>query len=149
MFQDLLKMLRGELPPEPITGDDSQIAIAALMVRVARADDSYDSVERDMIEDVLIHHYDMTREEATEMRLHAEKVEAEAADTVRFTRVLKEAVPYEERDAIAEALWRVALADNDRSEDENALLRTVVGLLGISDRDSGLARQRAEQSLQN
>ena len=38
-------------------------------------------------------------------------LEAEAPDTVRFTRALKEAVAHEDRAALIEALWAVALAD--------------------------------------
>jgi uncharacterized tellurite resistance protein B-like protein len=61
---------------------------------------------------------------------------------VRFTRLVKAAVPYEHREDVVEALWRVAAADGINA-DEHGFLRLVANLVGVSDLDSGLARQRA------
>jgi uncharacterized tellurite resistance protein B-like protein len=82
---------------------------------------------------------------AAALRAEAEAVEAEAPDTVRFTRVLKEAVPLEDRMGLIEALWSVVLADGARDAGEDRLMRVVAPLLGITDKDSGLARQRMEK----
>ena len=76
------------------------------------------------------------------MRAEAEVAEAKAQDTVQFTRLIKEAVPYEERTGVVESLWRVAAAGGIDA-DERGLMRLVADLLGVSDQDSGLARQRA------
>ena len=70
-------------------------------------------------------------------------MEATAGDTVHLTKAIKDGVPYEERSAVVEALWSVVLADDDRDHAENAYLRLVVKLLGLSDVENGLARQRA------
>ena len=43
-----------------------------------------------------------------------------------------------------EALWSVALADGLRDAHEDQILRMVSKLLGLSDIESSLARQRAE-----
>ena len=48
---------------------------------------------------------------------------------------------------IIAALWEVAYADGKRSADEESLVRLVAGLLGINDRDSALARQRALETM--
>ena len=61
---------------------------------------------------------------------------------MRFTRLIKDLVPYEERIGVVESLWKVVLSDDQRTDDENAFLRLVVSLIGVADRDSGLARQR-------
>ena len=71
-------------------------------------------------------------------------LEAEAPDTVRFTRAIKDAVPYEDRMGVIEALWDVVLADGARDDEEDAMLRLIAPLLGVNDRDSNLARQRVE-----
>lgn len=86
--------------------------------------------------------YNLDPFEAVRLRADAEVLEEEAPDTVRFTRALKEAVPYEDRASLMEAMWQVALSDQSRDADEDALIRLVATLLGISDRDSALARQR-------
>jgi len=58
---------------------------------------------------------------------------------------IKDAVPYEDRMAVIEALWEVVLADGKRAAEEDSLLRLVASLLGIADRDSAMARQRIEK----
>lgn len=63
---------------------------------------------------------------------------------MRFTGAIKDAVPYEDRIAVIEALWQVVLADGVREAEEDALLRLVAKLLGVNDRDSALARQRVD-----
>ena len=44
------------------------------------------------------------------------------------------------------ALWSVALADGLREAHEDQLLRLVSNLLGLTDVDSALARQKAERA---
>ncbi|PTQ72657.1 TerB family tellurite resistance protein [Celeribacter persicus] len=143
MFGDFLKTL---LQPQPVRlpDADARLALAALLVRVARADGRYDPEEADRIVKLLMQRYQLSPFEATKLRGEAEQLEAEAPDTVRFTRAIKEAVPFEERIGVIEGLWSVVLADGMRDEGEDALLRLVSNLLGINDRDSALARQRVE-----
>ena len=78
------------------------------------------------------------------LRAEAEHLEAEAPDTVRFTRAIKAATPYEERERELEAMWAVILADGENDHEEQGLMRLVADLLGISDKDSALARQRVQ-----
>ena len=93
MFAKLLNNLfaaePAALPPE-----DSRLALAALLVRLARADGDYAMVEVDHIDRVLAHRYNLSPFAATALRREAEGLEAEAPDTVRFTRALKDAVPH-------------------------------------------------------
>ncbi|MDR6264243.1 TerB family tellurite resistance protein [Roseobacter sp. N2S] len=149
MFQALIDLFtipdaRTDLQPE-----DARAALATLMVRIARADDSYDEVEHQMILDVLQHRYHLSLEAAQELKADAERLEAKAPDTVRFTKIVKDAVPYDDRIGVVEALWRVAMADGQRDHQEDGFLRLVVNLLGVNDRDSGLARQRVIADLEN
>jgi uncharacterized tellurite resistance protein B-like protein len=58
---------------------------------------------------------------------------------------LKEAVPFEDRIAVIEALWAVALADGSRDAEEDQMLRLLANLLGVTDMESSLARRRVER----
>lgn len=145
MFADLLKRLTAPAPdrlPEP----DARVALAALLVRVARADGDYATSEIAKIDKILAARHSLSPFEAASLRTQAEGLEAEAPDTVRFTKAIKDAVPLEERTAVIEALWAVVLADGERDHDENTFLRMVANLLGINDRDSNLARQRVTKA---
>lgn len=144
MFADLLKLLTGTEEPERLDPQDQKLALATLMVRVARADEHYDPVEKDMIDAILRERFGLSDPAA--VRAEAEALEAEASDTVRFTKIIKNTVPYEDREAVVEALWKIVLADGERAAEENALLRQVVSLIGVNDRDSNFARQRAQRA---
>lgn len=126
----------------PLPAPDAELALAALLVRLARADDHYDAAEQAHIERVLAARRGLSADQARALRHDAEQAEAEAPDTVRFTRALKDRTEWEDRIGVIEALWEVALADGARSEHEDALIRLAANLLGVNDRDSALARQR-------
>ena len=141
MISDLIRRLTGDPDPTPLPPADARLALAAIMVRLARADHDYSAAERSRIDRILAETYKLDAASAAELRKEAETIEAKASDTVRFTRLVKEAVPYEEREAVVEALWSVAIEDGINA-DEHGFLRLVANLVGVSDRDSGLARQR-------
>ncbi|MFD3189546.1 TerB family tellurite resistance protein [Sedimentitalea sp. HM32M-2] len=144
MFGDFLKRLT-QPDPAPLADDDARLALTALLVRIARADNDYATAEIDRIDRLISRRYGLSPFQAAALRGQAEVLEAEAPDTVRFTRAIKDAVPYEDRRAVVQTLWSVVLADGERSQEEDALLRLVANLLGVNDRDSALARQRAAQ----
>ncbi|WP_295314602.1 TerB family tellurite resistance protein [Roseobacter sp.] len=143
MFGELLKRLTQpddtELPDE-----DARLALTALLVRVARSDNDYTDREKARIDAIVSHRYGLGPGGTAALRSEAEGLEAEAPDTVRFTRAIKDAVPYEERRAVLAALWEVVLADGDRAQEEDALVRMISNFLGISDRDSALVRQSVD-----
>ena len=139
----LLKRLL-EPAPAPLDEADARLALSALLVRVARSDHQYDMAEAAAITQILMERYALDHTAAETLRGEAEAIEAGAPDTVRFTRAIKDAVPYEAREKVVEALWQVVLADGHRDDAENSLMRLVVNLLGINDRDSALARHRVE-----
>jgi len=141
MFADLLNRLV-QPEPDPLDDGDARRALTALLVRVARSDGDYDASELQRITRIIATRYGLSQAEAETLRGEAETLESEAPDTVRFTRAIKDAVPYDERLAVIEALWQVAMADGARDAGEDALLRLVANFLGVSDRDSARARQK-------
>lgn len=145
MFANFLKKL-SEPAPEPLDDGDARLALTALLVRVARTDGDYAPEEKDRIDRITTARYGLSPFEATDLRGQAETLEAEAPDTVVFTEAIKQAVAYDDRLGVVEALWQVALADGSRDADEDALLRLVAKFLGINDMDNARARQRVMKS---
>ncbi len=143
MFQNLLARLLAPAPTR-LPHADERLALAALLIRVAKSDHLYSAEEVERIEAVLGSRFGIDPFAAKALRIEAEGLEAEAPDTVRFTRALKDAVPLEERFSLMEALWSVALADGQRDAMEDQLLRIVSNLLGLTDVESARARQKAE-----
>jgi uncharacterized tellurite resistance protein B-like protein len=145
MFGEFLSRLTRP-DPSPLPATDARLALSALLVRIARADGDYAAAEIDRIDRITIARYGLSPFEATALRHQAETLEREAPDTVRFTRAIKDAVPYEDRRAVVEAAWAVVLADGQRAQEEDALMRLVANLLGVSDGDSARARQKVAEA---
>ena len=143
MVLDLLRRLTAP-DPQPLPYDDARVALAALLVRLARADGDYAAIEKAQIDRLLAHRYSLSKDAAQALRAEAEELETQAPDTVRFTRAIKDAVPYDDRVRVVEALWDIVLADGMRDHEEDAILRLVAPMLGVGDRDSNIARQRVE-----
>ena len=138
-----MNLLRALLAPAPprLSAPDARLALAALLVRVARSDGHYAAAETAHIDAILKVRHALSDTAAAYLRVEAEAIEAEAPDTVRFTRALKAAVPLEDRTALVRALWTVALADGSRDANEDRVLRLVAGLLGLTDVESAQIRQ--------
>lgn len=142
---DWLNRLLGAPEGERLTAGDERAALAALLVEAARSDGHYDEEERARIDRVLASRFAVTDAEAGRLRAEGELAQAEAVDLVRFTRAVKDHVPHGERVGIIEALWEVVYADGSRDMHESALIRQLCGLLHVSDREVGLARQRVAE----
>jgi uncharacterized tellurite resistance protein B-like protein len=143
MFGDFLKRLT-QPDPAPLADDDARLALTALLVRIAKSDNDYAPRERDLIDQISQERFGLDPVGAQKLRTDAETLEQEAPDTVRFTRAIKDAVPYDDRLGVIEALWQVVLADGTRAAEEDALLRLVANLLGVTDTDSAMARRRVD-----
>jgi len=141
MFAELLQRLTAPAPAE-LPDTDARLALSALLVRIAKSDGHYDVTEIARIDRILAQRHELSPVDAAKLRADAEKLEAEAPDTVRFTRAIKDAVAYEDRTAVVEALWAVVLADGVRDHEEDALPRMASHLLGVGDLDSAMARRR-------
>ena len=139
MFSDLLRRLTAP-DPQTLPDTDARVALGALLVRLARTDGDYAESEVAQINSVLKRRFGLDQAGADSLRAQCEALEAEAPDTVRFTRAIKDAVPYPDRLGVIEAMWAVVLADGVRDDEEDSLMRMIAPLLGISDQDSHRAR---------
>jgi uncharacterized tellurite resistance protein B-like protein len=148
MLADILRRLAGR--PEHDTllpADDQRVAVAALLVIAAHADHDYADIERVHIERALAERYGLDAAAAAALRAQGEAAEGASVDLYRFTSLVKAGVPYEERSAVIEAMWRVVLSDAAREQHEEALMRRVTDLLGLDPREGVEARQRAQAAL--
>lgn len=139
MFADLIRRLTAP-DPQPLPEMDCRVALGALLVRIARSDGDYAAVEIAQIDETLMRRYGLTAAEAAALRADCEALEAEAPDTVRFTRAIKDTVSYDNRVGVIEALWSVVMADGVRDDEEDSMMRMTASLLGVSDQDSHRAR---------
>ena len=118
--------------------DPTAVAMAALMIQLARADGEYNADERAGITAAL----DARFGDGEGLLAAGETAEETALDSHQFTKLVKNAYAPEERGDLLEDLWEVVLADGARDANEDALMRQFGALLHVPDRDVGLARQR-------
>ena len=136
-------------PADGPRGPDAlQIAAAALLVRAACVDDSFDEVERRRILDILLRRFSLGPEEAETLLAAAEDRADGAVQILGFTRAVKDNYSYDERIALVEMLWEVVLADGRVDAHEAQLMRRIGGLIYVSDRDGAMARRRAAARLE-
>jgi len=139
MFTDLIRRMTAP-EPQTLPDPDARLALGAILVRLARTDGDYSAEEVAQIDQLLMRRYALTLSDAQALRGQSETLEAEAPDTVRFTRAIKDAVSYDDRVGVIEAMWSVVLADGVRDHEEDSMMRMAVSLLGVSDQDSHRAR---------
>jgi uncharacterized tellurite resistance protein B-like protein len=143
MLSSLLKRLTGA-DETPLAVDETRVAVAALLVLAANADDDYSDVERAQIERVLADRFSLNADQAAKLRAEGEAAEFASMDIYKFTSLIKRLIPYEERASVLAAMWRVVLADAVKDMNEETLMRRVTDLLGLDPRESVDARRRVQ-----
>ena len=139
MWNKLKEIFTAENEVDDITSDN---AIATILVRAAKTDNEYTESEQTLIDNLLSNQLNITLEEAQILRIKGEGLEAEINDNVQLTRIIKQDIPYEEREMLIEQLWSVVLDDDYRTPEENKFMRVLTHLFGISDVNSAKARSR-------
>ena len=125
--------------PQP----DAQLALGALLVRIALADHNYQASEVGQIDRILSATFDLKPLEAAKLRATCEALERDAPGTPEFARILREEVTYQERQALAAAMWSIVLADGEIDAEEETLLENIEIALGLEARDIEAARTNA------
>ena len=123
-------------------GITSNSAIAAILVRAAKTDNEYTESEKKLIDHLLANQLNLSLENAKLLRLKGQELEMEINDNVQLTRIIKQDIPFDERHKLIEQLWSIVLDDNNRTPEENKLMRVLTHLLGISDVNSAKARSK-------
>ena len=139
MWNKLKDIFSPETYQEGIT---SNSAIAAILVRAAKTDNEYTESEKKLIDHLLANNLNISQEDARLLRLQGQELEMEINDNVQLTRIIKQDIPYEDRHQLIEQLWSIVLDDNNRTPEENKLMRVLTHLLGISDVNSAKARSK-------
>lgn len=145
----LKKFFQAFRPSEPpaLPDPDAELALGALLVRVAQSDRDYQLEEISLIDRILARLYQHNAIEAAKVRATCEKLHAAAPETDTFGRLIRETTGLEERLAALDALWEVVLADGSAHEGEVTIVEDARKAMGLSYADSQKARERAEEKI--
>ena len=141
---DRIKALLGreDAMPAERAPDELALAAAVLLVEAARLDGVFDEAERATIQALLVTHFALVDAEADTLLAAAEEAQEGRQQLLPYTRVIKQRFDEAERIQLIEMLWEVVYADDVLHDHEASLLRRIGGLIYVSDRDRGAAKQR-------
>ncbi len=112
-----------------------QLATATLLIEVMRADYQEDLTENEAVFDQVKRFFNLSEDEALLLVKEAETEADHSVELQSFTRLLHERLSLEDKHAVVEMLWRVALADDHLDKHEDHLVRKLAGLLYVSHKD--------------
>ena len=144
----LLKKLKDLLGSESTaTGEVEdralELACAALMFEVARADFSVETTEQDAVTSLLTAQFNLSADEVFTITEAAIEQADAATCLFEFTRTLNELASAGQKRNLLAMMWRVAMADNALSRYEEHVIRKVADLLYVPHGDFIAAKQSA------
>ena len=148
MIDSIIGWLSGA--PEGSVGappSELRLALTALLVEAAYAHDHFDERDRVVIERLLERHFRLSPADARALLVAGRREADRSVELYGFTRIINERLSFRQRLELIEMMWEVAYADGVLDEYEDSLLRRVAGLIYVSDRDRGIARQRVLKRL--
>ena len=137
MLEQLKKIFAGESAVRGLLEqrEPLELATAALLLELARADFSESADELNTIRELISRHFKLSAEATDKLIAEATQRTDQAVSLHEFTHRLNRELPEQDKLAIVEMLWRVSHADGRIDKHEEQLIHRIAGLLHISDRD--------------
>lgn len=112
-----------------------ELATAALLCEVIRADYHTGDAELAALRDMLSHRYHLSDEAVQELMDLAEQEVEAAVDHYQFVSLIKDHYGYDDRVELVRLMWTLAYADGDLDPLEEHRIRRLADLLHVSHRD--------------
>lgn len=126
-----------------------QLATAALLFEVTRADFEVLDVERQAVESSIQKVFELSARETRELAELAEREVEDAVSLYQFTGLINRHFSAEEKVRIVEMLWRVVFADGHMASHEEAMVRKIAELIHVPHRAFIRTRHEVEKSLKD
>ena len=146
MLDRLLGLLGGgpgpghEAPSEPL-------AVALLLLELARSDFEMPEVELAKMRELLAQRYQLDPAQVDQLMRQAQSSGNEAVSLYDYVQALNGRLDAAAKRGLMEMLWQLAYADGRLDKHEEYLLRKLAGLLYVSDADYIRAKIAVEDSL--
>jgi uncharacterized tellurite resistance protein B-like protein len=127
----LRENLFNQADEEPAGEHSLRMAVALLLLDVARADMEISEEERQVARQLLERFFPMSPDEAQALVAAAQRESEQATSLYPFTSLLNRECDMDERARIVEMLWKVSSADGKIDAHEEHLVRKVADLLYV------------------
>jgi uncharacterized tellurite resistance protein B-like protein len=121
------------------------LAAAVLLLEIAHADGEFDASERVLLGELLKEHFGVSEDSLADLLRFAEETRQSSSDLHQFTREINKAFTQPEKEEIVEALWKLVYADGRLDCYEDALMRQLGTLIGLSHRQLIDAKLRVKK----
>jgi uncharacterized tellurite resistance protein B-like protein len=145
-FEKYVKSSTGNA--KSVSGHSLQIATAALLIEMMRADAEISGDERTKITDTMTTKFNLTDTETAELLQLAEEKIWKSTGYFEFTTLLNKGLSHEQKIKVVEHLWDVAFADAILDKHEEYMVRKIAGLIHVSHKDFIETKLRVKKKLQ-
>ena len=123
-----------------------ELATAALLLEVSRADGDIAVAERTAIRSAVRSKFHLDDAEAEKLAALAEAEVAEATDTYQFTSLVNRHFSRDQKIRVIELLWEIAFADGERNVLEEHVIRKLADLIYVDHPDYITAKLKARDA---
>ncbi|PLX83694.1 MAG: hypothetical protein C0618_12280 [Desulfuromonas sp.] len=135
MLKRILNMLTTTAETAPQQGEQRiHLAACVLLLEIAHADGEYHENEDRLIRQLIQDHFELDTELVAELMELAHQSRTESHDLHQFTREINSHFDQADKERIMESLWQLVYADGHLDHFEEALLRQLSTLIGLSHR---------------
>ena len=124
-----------------------QIATAALLVEMMRADSEIKDDERKAVTKKLQSSFGLSEEEINAMIKFAEEEIRKATGYYEFTSLINKGLSQEQKVKIIEHLWEIAFSDSSVDKHEEHMVRKIANLIHVSHKDFIDAKLRVRKRI--
>ena len=125
--------------------ENSLVKIAALLIHVAKIDESYTQKEREIIKKAIVE-LGIKNEMIDNVIKKAEEIENNSNQILDFTREVKN-MDEDSKIKIIEVLWAIIYSDSNADIYENSLMRRLTGLLYLDPKTVGDIKKKVINNL--
>ncbi|MCL5427071.1 MAG: TerB family tellurite resistance protein [Gammaproteobacteria bacterium] len=122
-----------------------ELATAALLCEVMRADYDSSDAERAALSQMLMSRYQLSENAVKELMALAEAEVEDAVDHYQFVSLIKEHYHYDQRRELVALMWQLAWADGSIDPLEEHRIRRLADLLHVSHSDFIRTKLQAEE----
>jgi uncharacterized tellurite resistance protein B-like protein len=156
MFEYLRQVLAPELTSRELKVNSSknssnryQVATAALLIEIAKADGDFSDDERNRIFELMKNDFDLDDECVNELLQLSEKKVKDSISVYEFSSVINESFTQQEKFGLMKNLWRVIYQDGKLDSHEDRLIKIIGSTLNLEHKDVIGAKLFVKQELKN
>lgn len=131
--------------PDTVSQHALQIATAALLIEMMRADMQISEEEKKTVKRTIRSKFDLSREEISDVIQFAEDKIWNATGYFEFTSLMNKGFTHAEKIKVIELLWEVAFADGILDKHEEHMVRRIASLIHVSHKDFIEAKLRVKK----